>query len=150
MVLDKIEELRNGEDLLLAVTLKLWIGPKVIILPVSHAGRPFIRIAKSDWAKRILRNAGYMEVTVVELPEPADIPELRNSLDYLKNAWKSYRIGEYYDAITNVRRALDALVKGLSDYDAVLVVERKENDKTIREPNFTAFAITGEKGKRNR
>lgn len=77
-----------------------------------------------------------MEVTVVELPEPIDIPELRNALDYLKNAWKSYRIGEYYDAVTNIRRALNALVRGLQNYDAGLIEERTENNRTMRAKVF--------------
>ena len=69
-----------------------------------------------------------MEVTVVELPEPIDVPELRNAIDYLRSAWRSYRIGEYYDAVVNVRRALDSLVEGLKNYDSNLVVERVENN----------------------
>ncbi len=147
VALSKIEKLREGEDLLFVIRLNLWVGAKTTALSVSHAGRPYIRVAKSDWAERILKRTGYMEVTVVELPEPIDIPELRNALDYLKNAWKSYHIGEYYDAVTNVRRALDALVKGLQNYDASLVEERTENDRTIREPKFSAFAITGKREK---
>ena len=129
------------------IRLNLWVGPKTITIPVSYAGRPYVRIAKSDWAEKILRKTGYMEVTTVELPEPIDVPELRNALDYLKNAWKSYRIGEYYDAVTNIRRSLDALVKGLQNYDPSLVEERTENNRTIREPKFSAFAITGEREK---
>ena len=147
IALSRLEMLREGEDLLFVIRLNLWVGPKTTVLPVSHAGRPYIRVAKSDWAERILKKAGYMEVTVVELPEPIDIPELRNALDYLKNAWKSYRIGEYYDAVTNVRRTLDALVRGLQNYDAGLIEERTENNRTIREPRFSAFAITGEREK---
>lgn len=147
IALNRLEMLREGEDLLFVIRLNLWVGTKTTALPVSHAGRPYIRVAKSDWAERILKKAGYMEVAVVELPEPIDIPELRNSLDYLKNAWKSYRIGEYYDAVTNVRRALDALVRGLQNYDASLIEERTENNRTIREPRFSAFATTGEREK---
>jgi len=147
IALNKIEELRGKEDVLFAVRLKLWVGPKTVVLPVSHAGRPFIRVAKSDWAEKILRATGYMQVTAVELPEPIDVPELRNALNYLKDAWKRYHIGEYYDAVTNVRRALDALVQGLQNYDVNLINERTENNRTIREPNFAAFAVTGEKEK---
>lgn len=145
MVLNRIEELREGGDLLFAIRLKLWMGSKMILLLVSHAGRPFIRVAKSDWAENILKRSGFMEVTVVELPEPIDIPEFRNSLDYLKNAWKSYRIGEYYDAVTNVRRALDALVDGLRNIDPNLIVERHENERTIREPNFSSLTGSPER-----
>ncbi|OWJ54736.1 hypothetical protein Pdsh_03130 [Pyrodictium delaneyi] len=142
MVLDRIEQLREGGDLILAIYLKVWWQQKVTTLPVSHAGRPFIRIAKSDWAERILKKAGYTEVTVIELPEPVDVPELRNAIDYLRSAWRSYRIGEYYDAVINVRRALDSLVDGLKNYNPNLVAERVENNRKIEEPNFKALAKT--------
>lgn len=142
MVLDRIEQVREGGDLILTVYLRVWWQQNVTILPVSYTGRCFIRIAKSDWAERILKNAKYMEVAVVELPEPVDVPELRNAIDYLKSAWRSYRIGEYYDAVVNVRRALDSLVDGLRSYDPKLVAERMEGDKMIVEPDFKALAIT--------
>jgi len=141
-ILDRIESTREGGDVLLMLKLEITYGGWYVRLPVNYGGRPYIRIAKSDWVENILKKIGYLDVTMVELPEPADIQELRSAISYLREAWKSYRSGEYYEAVLNVRRALDALTRGLENKDQNLVSRRQEDNRTIIEPNFKAFANT--------
>ena len=134
-VIEAIEDVRNGKDVFFSVDLRVWSAQNVSIVPVSYLGRRVIRIAKSTWAERILRELRYARITAVELPAPISIPELRNALSYLDYAWHSLHIGEYADAVINVRRSLDALIEGLQQIDPNLIEEQRENNRVAFKGN---------------
>lgn len=118
-ILIRLEKLRSGGDVIFICEIFVWsmIHNGSVYEPVfdksivKDRGRNEIVISKSDWIKNILNRTPYTKLSVVELPEPKTPTDeiLHKVVEYLHNAWKKYMMGDYYGAVTDIRRALDSL-----------------------------------------
>lgn len=120
-LLMRLEKLRNGGDIKFVCEVFVWSMVRInnMYEPVfdkcivKDRGRNEIVISRSDWVEKILNKASYIRLSIVELPAPKAPSDeiLLKIMEYLNNAWKKYMLGEYYEAVTDIRRALDALKK---------------------------------------
>jgi len=107
--LEQIEKLRGG-DLLLRASSTLIVQR---VGGEGYSSHPFLfdfEIAKSKWVEKILPELGYKHVSLVEIPDLPD-GEFAQITQYLNAAWRDKMMGQYDGALTNCRKALEALGK---------------------------------------
>lgn len=125
LILQRLEELRRGRDLLLLVKMQISIAaidqadPTKIgfaLLLVSSAdhstGHCVLRVAKSDWLP-VLKQLGYGDYYLCEIPMRA-VPKfhpIQRSLNHLEGAWAHFNQGSDAEALTGCFRCLETLAK---------------------------------------
>jgi hypothetical protein len=125
--LQKIEEMRKGNDLLLQVQFRCSAGKRVtsppppmiadIVQPImgvpgySDGYCPF-KVAQSDWVK-ILGELGYGDYFLMEIPLKG-VPEKRRmqkALEHLKAAWEHFEQGNDDETLGSCYKAFEYLAK---------------------------------------
>jgi hypothetical protein len=105
-----MEKLRQGKDLQLQIQLS-FVAEVQQQPPIRQPITIQLdeRIAKSDWAEKILPQLGFKDVALIEIPK-IERPEFGDSISRINEAWKQYSMGEYDKVLTECRKAMEALV----------------------------------------
>lgn len=111
--LAQMEKLREGKDFKLQIRLS-YIAEVQRQPPLQQPLKIQIeeRVAKSDWAEKILPQLGFKEVALIEIPK-IEKAEFGDSILKLNEAWKQYSMGEYDKVLTECRKAMEALATAL-------------------------------------
>jgi len=130
--LNVIEELREGGDLRLAVTIKGItdvVGTTPSVRKEMSADLTFA-IAKSDWVEKLLTSLKFKEVALIEVPRLDNSP-LVESVQYINSAWKNFAMGSYNATLTNCRRALESLGTAIREKDFEKKIIENGKERTV-------------------
>lgn len=140
--IDKIEELRNEEDLSLILNLRLKLTDKKEN-EVSHVKFDDIRadIPRSKWLD-ILREVGYNEYVIIAIPSVEKIPyheKLENAMDHLEDARQAYR---NRDPVHNhCRKAVKSVRMIISEISDQISGDKGERVKSLLSDAEHLFSI---------
>lgn len=135
-----VERVRQGGDLLFALTLQVsWNGGAALVR-ASHAGMPLIRVAKSYWVERILAHSRRLRLAIVEVPGLPGEGAFKDAVELLGDAWTLYRLGDYKASLAKVREALNALWEALEKVNPKLVEARGKGASRRLRPLFSRIA----------
>jgi len=66
-----------------------------------------IKIPKSDWAEKFLREFNFKHVRLFEFPEVLPPEKLRKTVKHIDNGWTQFSIGKYDNVLVDCRKALE-------------------------------------------
>jgi hypothetical protein len=114
--LKKIEQIRDGENLIIRLNLYLTIHD-IENSNFINSSNLFLkkRISKSDWIEKFLYTFNFKRTFIAELPVIAK-KDFGKIMDALDKAWHYYYSGDPKEAVSCCRQALEGLTTLLRDY----------------------------------
>lgn len=125
MILNYIEEHRDGGDINLIITSRVLVTEVYTVNEVKTLGVPFetsfgnnltgffeYSIPQSKWIE-LLRNMEWSELEIIELPSSKlrAIPAFVHALSCFEDARKCYRQGNWEETLANCRKVFESIVK---------------------------------------
>jgi len=138
---ERIEKVREGRDLLfkfhvMGVMVQGYqmTGQQTVLGPISEFygwarsetyGDGYL-ISKSAWVENFLPVLIGEKISLIELPKFEPAAELSEAVGFMEEAWRHYRSGDYDEALTNCRKALESTTKAVMEKGFVKKPEEKK------------------------